>query len=176
MKVCIFCSANQSIDPQYFDKTRELGAYLAKAGHTVVFGGCNAGLMECVAEAAYKAGGKVIGVMPSKVEEFVQPSDYVTEMIDVSNLSERKQVMMDISDVFVALPGGVGTLDEIFSVVASHTIGYHRKRTILYNIGGFWDSTIEVLKDLGDRGMLRGTLSDYLASASTLEELEGMLE
>lgn len=171
MTICIFCSANADIRPEYFEKTAELGKYLATRGHEVVYGGCNMGLMECIAEAVCRNGGKTIGVVPSKVEANVTPSRHITRRIDVPNLSVRKQTMMDISDIFIALPGGIGTLDEIFSVAASHTIGYHNKRVILFNINGFWNATLSMLEKMKSEGMLRGTLSDYIATADSIEDL-----
>ena len=169
MRVCVFCSANDNIDPQYFEETARLGRLIAEAGHELVFGGCNVGLMECVAKAAFLAGGRTIGVIPEKVESQVKPSEYISERIDVPNLSVRKQLMMDISDVFIALPGGIGTLDEIFSVAASHTIGYHNKKVILLNINGFWDGVKEMLRGLDREGMLRGELSDYILITDSIE-------
>ena len=175
MKVCIFCSANNAIDAVFFRKTEELGRYLAERGHILVYGGCNQGLMECVSKACALAGGHTIGVVPSLVESGISASEYMDERIDVSTLSERKQKMMDISDVFIALPGGIGTLDEVFSVAASATIGYHTKKVILYNIGGFWNQTLLMLDDLRLRGMLRGELSRYIVSADSLEELDALI-
>lgn len=176
MKIAVFCSANDNISPEYFEMTRSFGEFLAKRGDTLVYGGCNSGLMECVAKAAFQAGAHTIGVLPTMVEENVQASEYLSERIDVSNLSERKQVMMDLSNVFVALPGGVGTLDEIFSVVASNTIGYHHKRTILYNMCGFWDKTLEMLMGMKEAGMLRGEMSDYIVCVDSLEEMATYLK
>ena len=176
MNICIFCSANNNIDPEYFRQAGQLGELLALKGHTIVYGGCDQGLMECVSKACVTAGGRTIGVVPSLVESHIKPSNYITERIDVANLSERKQKMMDLSDIFIALPGGIGTLDEIFSVAASATIGYHSKPIILFNINGFWNSTLAMLEDLRAKSMLRGTLSDYIRSASTLTELENFLK
>ena len=95
--------------------------------------------------------------------------------IACDNLTDRKQLMMDQSDVFVALPGGIGTLDEVFTVAASATIGYHQKLVILYNIKGFWNPLIAVLNDLQQRGMIRGDWQQYIKVADTLEELATML-
>ena len=134
MKICIFCSANEQIDPDFFGMTEELGRWAAENGHALVYGGVNQGLMESVAKAAKESGGRTIGVVPMLVEKSGRTSDYVDIEIPCDNLSDRKQLMMDQSDVFIALPGGIGTLDEIFTVVASATIGYHDKCVILYNM------------------------------------------
>ena len=148
MNIGIFCSANHDIDRDFFTLTHEFGEWAAKKGHTIVYGGCNMGLMECVAHAAFNAGGRTIGVVPRIVETHGKASDYSTVTIPCDNLSDRKDLLMLHSDVFVALPGGIGTLDEVFTVVASSTIGYHEKKVILYNMKGFWNPLIRMLDDL----------------------------
>lgn len=175
MKICVFCSANQQLDPAFFVATEELGRWLAQQGHTLVYGGVNQGLMECVAKAAHEAGGQTIGVIPQIVEKSGRISQYVDVEMLCDNLSDRKQLMADQSDVFVALPGGIGTLDEVFTIAASHTIGYHRKQVILYNVKGFWDSLLAMLDDLQQRGMVRGQWRDYISVANSLEELAGLV-
>ena len=171
MKICIFCSANQQIDPDFFRMTEELGQWAAREGHTIVYGGVNQGLMECIGKAAHEAGGRTIGVIPRIVEKSGRISDYVDIEMLCDNLSDRKQMMEDQSDVFVALPGGIGTIDELFTIAAAHTIGYHNKLVILYNMKGFWDSLIAMLDDLQQKGMVRGNWHDYIAVANNLEEL-----
>ena len=167
MNICIFCSANSNLPTEYFDRTRELGAWMGANGHTLVFGGCNLGLMECVAEAVHNAKGMTIGVVPSIVEKGGKVSEHVDVKILCDNLSDRKDLMIQRSDVIIALPGGVGTLDEIFTVLAAASIGYHNKRVILYNIGGFWNSLIAMLTGAVDGLRLRLTgngLSVFVAA------------
>jgi len=172
MKICVFCSANEQIDADFFALTAEFGKWAAESGHSIVYGGVNQGLMECVAKAAKTAGGRTIGVVPMKVEESGRTSDYVEIEIPCDNLSDRKQLMMDQSDVFIALPGGIGTLDEVFTVAASATIGYHHKIVILYNMKGFWDQLIALMDDLQARGMIRGDWHQYIKVASSLEDIK----
>lgn len=178
MNICVFCSANQQIDPDFFKATEELGRWAAANSHRIVYGGVNLGLMECVAQAAYENGGSTIGVVPMIVEKTGRASAYMEVEIPCDNLSDRKQLMMDQSDVFIALPGGIGTLDEIFTVAASATIGYHQQPVILYNMKGFWNALIAMLDDLQQRGMIRGEWRQYIKVADSLEgigrELEGL--
>jgi uncharacterized protein (TIGR00730 family) len=176
MKICVFCSANQQIDPAFLTMTVELGRWAAENSHTIVYGGVNQGLMECVAKATKEAGGHTIGVVPMIVEKSGRLSDYVDVDIPCDNLSDRKQLMMDQSDVFIALPGGIGTIDEIFTVASSSTIGYHQKKVILYNMKGFWDGLIAVLDDLQARGMIRGEWRDYIKTADSIEEISQMIQ
>lgn len=171
-KVCIFCSANSKLNPDFFSATRQLGAWLAEEGHVVVYGGVNMGLMECVAEAAHERGGQTVGVVPRIIEERGAQSQYVDVAIPCDNLNDRKALMLQKSDVFIALPGGIGTLDELFTVAASATIGYHQKPLILFNMKGFWDSLIAMLDDLQQRGVVRGEWRSYIKVANTLEEVK----
>ena len=172
MKICVFCSANQQIDPEFFTMTEELGRWAAENGHSIVYGGVNQGLMECVAKATKEADGHTIGVVPMKVEESGRTSDYVDVEIPCDNLTDRKQLMMDHSDAFIALPGGLGTLDEVFTVAASATIGYHHKPVILYNMKGFWDQLIALMDDLQARGMIRGDWHQYIKVANNLADIK----
>ena len=175
MNICIFCSANSNIPTEYFERTSELGTWMGANGHTLVFGGCNLGLMECVAKAVHDAKGMTVGVVPTIVEKGGKVSDYVDVKILCDNLSDRKDLMIQRSDVIIALPGGVGTLDEIFTVLAAASIGYHSKRVILYNIGGFWDSLIAMLDNLKTRGVLRAGFEDTLKVAHTLDEIAALI-
>ena len=155
--------------------TEELGKWAAENGHTIVYGGVNQGLMECLAKATKGAGGHTIGVVPMKVEESGRMSDYVDVEIPCDNLTDRKQLMMDQSDVFIALPGGIGTIDEVFTVAASATIGYHQKLVILYNMKGFWNPLIALLDDLQAKGMIRGEWQQYIKTADSLEEISRLI-
>ena len=175
MKICVFCSANSQIDNAFFIATKELGQWAAQQGHTIVYGGVNQGLMECVAQAAKVAGGRTIGSIPTIAEEKGRISDNVDVEILCDNLTDRKQLMMDQGDVFVALPGGIGTLDEVFTVAASATIGYHQKPVILYNIQGFWNPLIATLDDLQAKGMVRGNWRAYIKVASSISELATLI-
>lgn len=171
MKIAVFCSANNNISREYFERTTELAHWCREEGHTIVFGGCNMGLMGCLAEEK----GSLVGVVPRIIEQGGRVSENLTVHIPCDNLSDRKDLMLLHSDVVVALPGGIGTLDEIFTVAAGHTIGYHHKPIILYNINGFWDSLVALLDDLQQRGMIRGHWTDFIRTANTLEELKAML-
>ena len=175
MKICVFCSANQQIDPDFFTMTEALGKWMAENGHSLVYGGVNQGLMECVAKAVKEAGAMTIGVVPMKVEDTGRRSDYVDVEIPCDNLSDRKQLMMDQSDVFIALPGGLGTLDEVFTIAASATIGYHQKPVILYNMKGVWNELIALLDDLQAKGMIRGDWQQYIKKADSIEEISQLL-
>ncbi len=175
MRICIFCSANSDIDPDFFAATEELGRWAGACGHTIVFGGCDMGLMECIGRTARGSGAHTVGVVPTKVEERGRTSRHIDVHIPCDNLSDRKDLMVAQSDVFIALPGGIGTLDEIFTVAAAGTIGYHSKRVILYNIKGFWNSLIAMLDDLQGRGFIRGNWRERIRVAENIEEIRSLL-
>lgn len=172
MKIGIFCSANENIDPDFFSLTKELGEWMASEGHTLVFGGTNMGLMDCVAKAVHEGGSSVVGVVPTIVEKNGRASRYNDVEIPCDNLSDRKDILLLQSDIIIALPGGIGTLDEVFSVAASHTIAYHNKKVILYNMKGFWNKLIETLDKLETDGFIRGNWHDYILVADCLEDIK----
>jgi len=171
MKIGVFCSANQQIDPDFFELTAALGRWAASEGHTIVFGGNDSGLMHTVSKAAKDAGGRLIGVVPRIIEERGMLSPYLDVHIPTENLSDRKDLMVAQADAFVVLPGGIGTLDEVFTVVSSAGLGYHGKRIVLYNMKGFWDSLIAMMDDLQAKGVIRGEWRNSLGVAHTLKEV-----
>jgi len=176
MKICVFCSANDGIDPDFFEQTRRLGQWAAAHGHDIVFGGVNQGLMECLAQATKDNGGRTIGVVPRIIEKTGRISDYVDVEIACDDLTDRKQLMIDQSDLFIALPGGIGTLDEIFTVAASATIGYHQKPVVLYNIKHYWQPLIALLDQMAAQGMVRGDWHHYIHIADNLDDISKLTE
>lgn len=175
MKICVFCSANAGLAPACQRAAGELGRWIGSGGHSLVFGGTDLGLMETVARAAREAGGRVVGVVPERVEERGHTSRLLDVHIPCADLTDRKQLMMAQGDAFVALPGGIGTLDEVFTVAAAASIGYHKKRVILYNVDGFWRSLLAMLDDLKAKGVMRRGLDDSLVAADTLDDVVRLL-
>lgn len=175
-KIGIFCSASENIDKMYFDAARQLGKWIGETDRTLIYGGANLGLMEETARAVKETGGRVIGVIPSKLEENGKVSSQLDEIIRTHNLSDRKDVILEQSDILVALPGGVGTFDEVFHTMAAASIGYHRKRVIFYNVEGFYDKLIAALDEIQGKGFAREPLTTYYGVANTLEELKSILQ
>lgn len=171
MKVCVFCSANSNIDAAYFEMADSLARWAAANGHQIVYGGCDMGLMERVAASTKAAGGTTIGVVPTIIERGGHASEHTDVTIPCDNLTDRKALMMTQSDVFVALPGGIGTLDEIFTVAASATIGYHHKPVYLLNVAHFWDSLITLLDDMQSHGMIRGSWQSLIHVIENPEDI-----
>lgn len=171
MKIAVYCSANNGLAPEIYTLTEEFGRWIGSNGHTLVFGGCNMGMMECVAKAVHDAGGRAIGVIPDIIEKGGRISEYVDIHIPCDSLSSRKDLFMAQSDVHVVLPGGIGTLDELFMVAASASIGYHSKRVIIYNMCGYWDALVGMLDDLERKGAVRGEYSDYIKVVADMNQM-----
>ena len=176
MKIAVFCSANSDIGTGYFETAAKLGRWIGGNGHTLVFGGCNLGLMECVAKAVRGAGGRTVGVVPAIIERGGKASPSMDVCIPCDNLSDRKDLMLAQCDAAVALPGGLGTLDEVFTMAASATIGYHHKPIIVLNDGGFYDSLVALLDDLQRKGVVRGRWTDIIKVAATVGEAVCLLQ
>ena len=174
--VAVFCAASENIAPGYFEAAAEVGAMLGRMGATLVYGGARFRLMEATARAAKQAGARIVGVVPDILVERGRVSMLLDEQVNCRNLSERKDIMLERSDILVALPGGVGTLDEIFHVMAAATIGYHTKRVVLYNVNGFWDSLVSTLDEMLQAGFIRGEFERYFSVANGVAELEGLLK
>jgi uncharacterized protein (TIGR00730 family) len=173
--VAIFCAASENIAPGYFESAAEVGALLGRLGATMVYGGARFGLMEATAKAAKAAGARIVGVVPDILVERDRVSALLDEQVGCRNLSERKDIMLERSDLLVALPGGIGTLDEIFHVMAAATIGYHTKRVVLYNVNGFWNPLLATVEEMSQAGFVRGDLEKSMAVASTIGELEKLI-
>lgn len=175
-KIAVFCSGSDHIAPVYREKAEELGAWLGRHHKWLVYGGSDSGLMEVVGKAVKENGGMLMGIIPTKLEEAGRVSGLLDVEFRTVNLSDRKDMMLQEAEVAVALPGGIGTLDEVFHVAASASIGYHDRKVILYNVEGFWDDIIRFLGRLEETRFARRPIRNCILVADTFEELIGMLE
>jgi uncharacterized protein (TIGR00730 family) len=153
--VCVFCGANPGVRPSYAAAARHLGEVLAARGLTLVYGGASTGLMGAVADAALAGGGKVVGVLPEFMvaREVAHPG--LTELHLVSSMHERKAAMAARADAFVALPGGFGTLDELFEVLTWSQLGLHHKPCALLDVDGYYAPLVTFLDRAAAEGLLR---------------------
>ena len=170
----VFCSASEQIDPIYQQSAKTLGEWLGHHEKTLIFGGVNRGLMEVIARATQSTGGEVIGVIPKIL--LSHASKHVDRYITVSDLSQRKDVILEKSDVLIALPGGIGTLDEVFHVLAQRTLNYHSKKVIFYNPNHFFDQLLDTLYFFQQEGFIRNKLADLYAVAKTEADLNTLLK
>ena len=139
MNICVYCSASDRIHDHYKLQAELLGNWIARNGHTLVFGGATGGLMTAVSQGANAFNGSIIGVIPKSIIAAGRENKLVTEQIVVDNMDERKAVLKAYSDLFVVLSGSYGTLDEMFDVIASGTVGEHSKPLVVVNEIGFYD-------------------------------------
>lgn len=174
--VGVFCAASDRLDAAYYALAGDFGRWLGEQGLTLVYGGADSGMMESLAAGVKAAGGHTVGVVPRILESRRRVSRHVDELVPCGDLSDRKAIMVERSDVLVALPGGIGTLDEVFTVMAAHSIGYHRKSVVLFALDGFWDGLSAVLEEMDRRGFVNVPLPEYLAVARSWEELRTALE
>jgi uncharacterized protein (TIGR00730 family) len=169
-RVCVFCGS-QSGGPAYVEAAETLGRTLAKRGIGVVFGGGRVGLMGKVADAALAAGGQVIGVIPEKLLNLELAHTGCTELFVTPGMHERKMKMAELSDAFVAMPGGYGTLEELFEVTTWAQLNYHKKPVGLLNVRGFYDPLMAAIHHANDEGFVRDVHRDLLVVRSEPADL-----
>lgn len=174
--LCVFCGSKPGSDPGISVRVAELGQTLAQQQRTLLYGGSSSGLMGVLADAVIAQGGEVIGVMPvgSGISEQTHP--HLQQLIEVADLSQRKQMMLAKSDGFIALPGGTGTLDELFEVFTLSQLGVHRKPCGLLNINGFFDPLLQFLQQVCDQGFMHPDYLKMLLVAETPVDLLASLD
>ena len=169
--ICVFCGASPGANPIYAEAAAELGRSLAKAGVTLVYGGGEVGLMGVVADAAMAAGGEVIGVIPQSLQDSEIGHKGLTRLEVVSGMHARKARMAELSDAFIALPGGLGTLEELFEVWTWGQLGYHGKPLGLLEVNGFYGKLIGFLDHLVEERFVRSAHRSMLQVRETPAEL-----
>ncbi|ESZ24217.1 MULTISPECIES: TIGR00730 family Rossman fold protein [unclassified Mesorhizobium] len=155
--VCVYCGSSPGRDEIYIKAGNLLGRSIAKAGMRLVYGGGTKGIMGAVAEGALRAGGKVTGIIPRFLinrEATETALDRLDELLITDNMHERKHKMFEKSDAFVALPGGIGTVEEIVEVMTWAQLGHHRKPIVFGNVGGFWDPMLTLLDHMAAEGFI----------------------
>jgi len=170
-KIGIFCSSSNRLDKIYYEEADRLGRWMGKNGKMLVCGGANCGLMETLSKAVHETGGHVLGVIPQILLDRKRVSAYVDESIVTRDLNDRKEQLIRQSDIILALPGSVGTLDEVFTVMAANTIGIHDKKVVFWNIDGFWNELFVMFEGLSKRNVVNKPWSDMMVKADTLEDI-----
>lgn len=154
MKICLYGASSNNIDKAYIEATEKLGEELAGRGHTLIFGGGAAGLMGAAARGATKGNGEIIGISPKFFDVDGVLYDKCTEFIYTETMRERKQLLEDMSDGFIIMPGGPGTFDELFETLALRQLGQHNKPIAIYNINGYYNPMGEMLKSAFEGGFM----------------------
>ena len=180
MNIAVFCGSSLPRNKEIVEAAAVLGRRIAQEGHTLVYGGSNLGLMGVVSGAALEEGGRVVGVIPNLFSDDIIHSQRVTELVRVSSMAERKERIMEACDAFVALPGGIGTIDEVSEVMVMNQLqivggkrvlngSFRPKPMILLNIDGYFDPFIAQIQHAHDEGLMRTTAG--MVAASSVEEI-----
>ncbi|HSA59460.1 MAG TPA: TIGR00730 family Rossman fold protein [bacterium] len=171
--VCVFCGSSPGDRPVFADAARALGTTLAHRGIRLVYGGGNVGLMGVVADAALAAGGEVVGVIPEALFAKEVAHGGLTKLHRVQSMHERKTLMYDLSDGFIALPGGIGTLEEIFEILTWGQLGLHQKPCGFLNVEGYFDPLLAFMDEMVSRRFVK---EKHRALVMTSPDVDGLLE
>jgi uncharacterized protein (TIGR00730 family) len=161
-RLCVYAGASAGTEPAFALAASDLGGLLARSRITLVYGGASIGLMGAVADAALSNGGEVIGVIPTGLKRKEVAHEGLTELRTVGSMHERKAMMSELADAFIALPGGLGTLDELLEAATWTQLGIHAKPCGILNVEGYWDSLIAQLERAGKDGLLRADHREVL--------------
>jgi len=171
MTIAVFCGSSSGNDIDFFNSTKELGKYFALNNIDVVYGGGKVGLMGALSDSVMENGGKVYGVIPEKLKDKELAHTQITKLYVVKDMHERKALMAEKSDAFVALAGGAGTLEEIFEVWTWAQLGFHNKPCAFYNINGFYDKLFDMVKGMSESGFLKKDYVDMLIKTDDKDQL-----
>ena len=169
--ICVFCGANTGNDPVYENAAQSVGEMIARHHIRLVYGGGKIGMMGAVADAVLVSKGYVIGVIPYFLERKEVAHRGVQELISLSSMHERKARMFELSDAFVALPGGFGTLDELFEIITWAQLGLHEKPIGLLNVNGYFTPLLQMIDNMVAQGFVKTTLKELIIVADDSEEL-----
>ena len=161
-RLCVYCGSSNDVDARYHEAAAELGRALVDRGIELVFGGGRVGLMGTLADAVLAGGGKVYGVIPEKLQALELAHEGCTELFLVDSMHTRKMMMAQLSDAFAALPGGFGTLEELFEATTWAQLNYHRKPVGLLNVDGFFDPLLAFIQRANAEGFIRDLHADLI--------------
>lgn len=174
--VAVYCGASTRVDKKFNDAAYELGQVLAKKGIRLVYGGGRLGLMGSVADGALSQAGEVIGFMPGHLQDLEQGHKGLTEFHLVEDMHSRKRCMFENACAFIVMPGGFGSLDEMFEIVTWRQIGLHDKPLIVLNLFGYWDSLKALVNNVFDMKFAREHQRDYFTFVDKIEDVVPLLE
>ncbi|MBB6283554.1 LOG family protein [Geobacillus subterraneus] len=169
--ICVFCGSSYGQNGKYKEAARELGAFFARCGITLIYGGGKAGLMGEVAEAVLSHQGRVIGIIPQFLKDREVAHDRLSELLVVDTMHTRKAKMNEAADGFIALPGGYGTYEELFEVLSWSRVGLHQKPIGLLNVDGFFDPLLDLLRHTVENGFAAPEDLDLIVSAADVSTL-----
>ena len=173
--ICVYCGSSEGVDPRFMQAADKLGAILAREKLGIVYGGGNAGLMGAVARATLAGGGQVCGIIPDFLKSRENMLEAAQELIVVPDMHTRKRLMFERADAFVALPGGVGTLEELIEQMTWAQLERHSKPVLILDIGGFWRPLLGLLAHMRENGFIRAGLEVRYLVAERVEDIVPML-
>ena len=173
--ICVYCGSGSGKSPVYAEAARALGVEMAKAGIRLVYGGGAVGLMGILAKSVLDNGGNVTGIIPEFLQEREVMLDSVQDLIVTQDMHERKRKMFDAAQAFVALPGGIGTLEEVVEMLTWAQLGQHKKPILLANIDGFWDPLARLFDHMEDEAFFRQGMGITFLTAQTTDQIVPML-
>ncbi|MDI9243828.1 TIGR00730 family Rossman fold protein [Marinobacter sp. CHS3-4] len=176
MNIAVFCGSRAGNDPGFYEAAELFGHTMASQGHSLVFGGGKVGLMGCIADAVLAGGGKAFGVIPESLRDRELAHTGLTRLDVVSSMHERKALMAEQADAFVALPGGPGTMDEIFEAWTWAQLGYHDKPCAFLNVNGYYDQLLAFLKTMTQSGFLKPEHADMVIVEENADALIAALQ
>ncbi|MFV0480599.1 MAG: TIGR00730 family Rossman fold protein [Campylobacteraceae bacterium] len=171
MTLTVFCGSRFGDNDIYKNEAVKFGEFIAKHNHTLVYGGGSVGLMGALSSSAYKNGAEVIGIIPRALQELEKSSYEVSKLILVDSMHERKAIMSRKADIYVVLPGGIGTLEEFFEVWTWSQLTFHKKRIFVLDINGYYDKLFSFIEDMVNRGFLKKEHQDLVSIYKNSEEL-----
>lgn len=174
--VCVYCGSSSRVDEIYKTAAADLGKNLANEGWGVVYGGGRVGLMGIVADTALENGAKVIGIIPEHIQAREVEHTDLTELHVVDSMHIRKQMMVDRSDAFVILAGGLGTLDELFELLTWKQLGLHDKPVVIVNINGYWSHLLSAIDGIADSGFMRPEDKDLFVVVNEVSEVPNAIK
>ncbi len=175
-KICVFTGAAQGTNPDYKDAAFQLGKMIAARSLGLVYGGGKRGLMGAVADGVLANNGYVTGIIPKFLENVEVGHKGVTDLHVIDTMHERKAMMYDMSDAFVIMPGGLGTLDETMEIITWRQLGLHNKPIIIANLNGYWDPMLMMVQNVIDQGFMHHGQTGHFEQANTLDEIADRLD
>lgn len=176
MNICVYCGASEGNDPAYASAARKLGAWIASSGHGLVFGAGGTGLMGAVGRAAIEGGAHAVGVIPEFLKAIEEPLEGLDEVIVTDDMASRRLKMIELSDAFVALPGGPGTVEELSEIMSLKKLGRLDGPLVLLNINGFYDTLIAAYDKQVKTGFSTPQVRAHLSAVASVEELASVLD
>lgn len=178
MRICVYGAASPTIDPNYMELVEQMGKELGTRGHSLVFGGGGHGLMGAAARGVRAAGGHIVGVIPKFFDEenVEEICNFCNELIEPDTMRERKQIMEDLADAFIVVPGGIGTFEEFFEILTLKQLCRHSKPIAIYNLKGYYNELLYAMEQAMEKHFIRETCKELYFTTDNMDDLFHYIE